>query len=394
MQNISDYLGGNQRTLNEINMSIVLDRIRKSKNSSRSSLARELNLSLPSISRIVKKLIDCNYIYENGSGESSVGKKPINLKFNSDRSYIIGIGVDIDYIELMLSDLSGNEKNIIYKEFSKNLQPEKMLGIINYYISNIIKSSGVEDDKVKIISIGVPAMVESKTGLLKVCPTIPVWEGINLSEVLESMTGKKVLVENVANMAILGEFWKGVARDFQKVVLIAIGTGIGAGIILDGRLYRGQNGSAGEIGYMFIDKNLPKEQSEPFGQLEYLASNTALWRKCIKINFGGKHLNDISYLIDENVEQKEIILEILDNLAFGISNLISVLNPELIVIRGALFDEYGFCLNYLQKKVKELSPFETNLALSSLKYKDVIYGSVYLALNYLDRSILSPFFTK
>ena len=392
MQNIKNYLGGSQHTLNEINISVVLDRIRNKDGVSRSSLARELNLSLPSISRIVNKLIESNYIYEDGYGDSSGGKKPIILKFNSERSYVIGIGVDIDYIELMLSDLSGNEKELIYKEFPKNEKPEDMNKVIIDYIKKIIKDSKVANEKIQVVSIGVPAMVETQTGLLNVCPTIPAWEGINLANILASEIKKVVLIDNVANMALLGESWKGASKDYNNVVLIAIGTGIGAGIMLEGRLYRGVDGSAGEIGYMFIDRKLPKEESEPFGQLEYLTSNTALRGKGIKVDFGGKILQDINYLINENVGQREIILELLNNLAFGISNLIAVLNPELIVIRGSLFYESDFCFNYLQKKVDELSPFKTKLTLSSLKYKDVIYGAVHLALNYLDKTILSPFF--
>lgn len=394
MQNIKNYLGGTQRTLNEINISVVLDRIRNRKNSSRSSLARELNLSSPSISRIVKKLIDSNYIYEDGFGNSSGGKKPVILKFKSDRSYVIGIGVDIDYIELMLSDLSGNEKEVTYEEFPKNKQPKEVIKVIVDYVKKIIRSSGVKDEKVKVISIGVPAMVESKTGLLNVCPTIPVWEGINLSKILANEMKKVVLVDNVANMAILGESWKGISGNCNNVILIAIGTGIGAGILLNGRLYHGSNGSAGEIGYMYIDRKLKKQESEPFGQFEYLASNTALRKKGVKVAFGGKVLQNFKNFFNENDGKKEVILELLDNLAFGISNLIAVLNPELIIIRGALFHESEFCFNYLQKKVKELSPFNAKLTLSSLKYKDVVYGAVHLALNYLDRTILSPFFYK
>jgi len=394
MQNIKNYLGGTQRTLNEINISVVLDRIRSRKNYSRSSLAKELNLSLPSISRIVKKLIDKNYIYENGFGNSSGGKKPVILKFNSERSYVIGIGVDIDYIELMLSDLSGNEKEVIYEEFPKNKKPGEMIKLIADYVKKIIRSSGVKNEKVKVISIGVPAMIESTTGLLNLCPTIPEWEGINLLKILANEMKKVVLVENVANMAILGESWKGISGNYNNVVLIAIGTGIGAGILLDGRLYHGSNGSAGEIGYMYIDRKLKKQEFKPFGQFEYLASNTTLKKNDVKIAFGGKVLKNIKYLLNEKDGKKEAILELLDNLAFGISNLITVLNPELVIIRGALFYESEFCFNYLQKKVKELSPFNTKLTLSSLKYKDVVYGAIHLALNYLDRSILSPFFYK
>lgn len=394
MQDIKKYLGGSQHTLNEINMSVVLDRIRRETNASRSSLSKELNLSLPSISRIVNKLIEKNYILEFGYGKSSGGKKPIILRSNSEKSYVIGIGVDIDFIELMLSDLSGNIKGIIYKEFVEEKKPKEMINIIAKYINRIIKESKVEAEKVEVISLGVPAMQEIQTGLIRVCPTIPDWEGINLSDVLAKEIKKDVLVDNVANVALLGEAWKGIAQGYKDVILIAIGTGIGAGIMLNGRLYKGSNGSAGEIGYMFIDKNMRKDISGTFGQFEYLASNTALRRNNIKISFNGKSKQTIDYLIKTDNKKRNFILGIIKNLAFGISNLITTLSPELIIVRGALFYNSDFCFNYLKRMVRGLSPFEVKLVKSSLKQKDITFGAVRLALNYLDRKILSPFFYK
>jgi len=393
MLDIKNYLGGSPRTLNEINISVVLDRIRTGDNVSRSSLSKELNLSLPSISRIVNTLIKKKYVIEEGVGKSSGGKRPIILRFNGDRSYVIGIGIDIDFIEVMLSDLSGNEKKTIYETFPKEKKPKEMIDTIIKYINKIIKETEVDAGKIEAVALGLPAMQDTQTGLIKLCPTIPDWEGINLCEILSKKIKKDILIDNVANLSLLGEVWKGVAKGFKDVVLVAIGTGIGAGILLNGQLYRGFNGSAGEIGYMFIDKNVNKNTYVPFGQFEYLASNTALRRNNIKIEFNGKSDYNINDLIENKIKRARV-LQILDNLAFGISNLIAVLNPELVIIRGALFFHSDYCFNYLRNKVETLVPLTTKLVRSTLKEKDVALGAVKLALNHLDGKILSPFFWK
>ena len=391
MADIKEYLGGSQRTLNEINISVVIDRIRRGDNVSRSSLSRELKLSLPSISRIVRKLINKNYVIEVGLGNSSGGKKPTIIRFNRERSYVIGIGVDINFIDVMLSDLSGNEKKNIYKKFLKDKSPKDMIKTIVKYIYKIIEEAKVENDKVEVVSLGIPAMVESETGLIRMCPTMPSWEGINLSKVLSEKINKEVLVDNEANMSLLGERWKGGAQDIDNVIFIGVGTGIGAGILINEKIFRGSNGSAGEIGHMFIDRNLNRSISQPYGQFEYLASNTALGRKATEIDSSSEDKKDMKDRAKDN-SKKNLILKVLDNFAFGIANLIAVLNPELVVIRGELFYDSDYFFDYFKDKVNSITPFKTRIVKSSLKERAVTYGAVKLGIKHIDKKILSPFF--
>lgn len=392
MADIKKYLGGSPRTLNEINMSVVLDRIRRGDNVSRSSLAKELKLSLPSISRIVGTLINKKYVIEAGLGKSSGGKKPTIIRFNEERAYVIGIGVDVNFIDIMLSDISGNEKRNIYKKFLRDKSPKDMIKTIVKYIDEIIKDAEVEDDKVEVVSLGIPAMVESETGLVRMCPTIPSWEGINLGEVLSGEINKDVLVDNEANMSLLGERWRGEAQNINNAIFIGVGTGVGAGILINGKIFRGHNGSAGEIGNMFIDRNLNKRNSQPYGQFEYLASNKALREKVMGVDSNSEVKQTIKKLAKNDDIKKDSILEIVDNFAFGIANLITILNPELVVIRGDLFYESDYFFNYLKDKIYNLMSFKTRIVKSSLKERAVTIGAIRLAMKYLDRKILSPFF--
>ncbi len=389
MTDIKNYLGGSPKTLDEINMSVVLDRIRRGDNVSRSSLSRELNLSFPSISRIVEALIDKNYVVEVGPGVSSGGKRPIILRFNNRHSYVIGIGVDVDYIEIMLADFSGNEVNTIYEKFADEKSPQEMIEIIVKYVTRVTKESNVDFSKVRAASLGLPAMQDTESGLIGLCPTIPNWEGINLRKILSEKLELDVLIDNVANLSVLGEEWKGVAKNYKNVILVGIGTGIGAGILLNGKLYKGAHGAAGEIGYLLIDRGIKLESTAPFGPFEYYASNIALKRLCARYGFD----NGKSYeMLSENEDCKSSVLEIIHRLACGIANLIAVLNPELVVVRGELFygDDYYF--SYLKDRVKNLITFKVRLEKSYLREKDVTFGAVRCALNYLDQKIFSPFF--
>jgi len=387
---IKKYSGGSQKTLNEINLSVVLDRIRNGDNVSRSSLSKELNITFPTVSRIITKLLEKKYVIEAGLGKSSGGKKPTILKFNKDRSYVIGIGVDINFIDLMLADLSGESKKNIFKRFEKEKNPNLMIDTIINYINKIIEISEIKKEKVEAVTIGIPAMVEINTGEVKICPTIPEWEGKNLSRILSRETGINVLVDNVTNISLQGERWKGEAQNINNAIFIGIGTGIGAGIMINGKIYRGFDGSAGEIGHMFIDKDLKLENSKRFGQFEFLASDTAIKDILTGKNGNGGSNPDIEEIIRDK-KSKEKILELVDNLAIGISNLITVLNPEVVIIKGEIFkaDEL---FDHLKGRVKKLINFKSKIVKTSLDDRAIVIGAVRYAIKYLDKKILSPFF--
>ncbi len=395
MADIKKYSGGSQTTIKEINISVVLDRIRSQDNTTRSSLSRELNLSLPTVSRTVDTLIDRRLVLEAGSGESTGGKKPTLLKFNKGVSYVIGIEVDIHLINVILADFSGNIVQSINMRFKKNKKPEEMTGIVLKYIDRIIEKSKISNKKIKAIALGIPAYVNNKTGIIGLCPTIPAWEGINLAKVLSKKTKKEVIVDNMINMSILGERRKGIARDAQNAVYIGIGTGIGAGILINGKIYRGNDGTAGEIGYIYIDRDISKNKSGEYGQFEYLCSDLALVRET-KGKQNSREINNIRHFDFkseiENPENKEIIIKIISDLALGISNIVSILNPELVIVRGELFYYSDLYLNMLKKKVDDLLLFKTRIVNSSLKEKAVSVGAVVCGIQYLEKKILSPLF--
>lgn len=396
MSDIKKYQGGSQSTLNHLNVSVVLDRIRNEISISRSGLAKSLQLSLPSISRIVDTLIDKEYVIEAGYGESTGGKKPKILRFNSSKSYVIGIAIDINFIDIILSDLSGNEKKYIHEEFLEGKDPNSIIDVLLGHIEKITIESEIDKNLVEVIAIGIPGMIEKNSNIIKLIPTIPSWEGVNVSEILFEKTGIRILMDNMNNMSLLGERWKGKAKDYNNVVFIGIGTGIGSGILIDGKLHRGFNGSAGEVGYMLIDKNLNKKVSDPQGQLEFLASDTALRSKiskiCIENSNNFKNETSIIKSLINEPKYSEQITEIIDNFAYGVTNMITILNPELVVIEGFLFKDCSKAFDYLVQKVEQLSTFKTKIVLSDLGKKSISLGAVRSGIKYLDRKILSPLF--
>mgnify|MGYP006293064843 CR=1 FL=1 len=388
-----DYLlGGTPSTLREFNTSIVLDRVRRGGTVSRASLARELNLSLPAISKSVQVLLRQNYILEVGPGESSGGKRPTILRFNAERNYVIGVGVDVDYIEVTLADLAGEEKATLIESFEKDKKPNEVIELIEEYIQRIVETSCIEYDKIGVVVLGLPAMVNTRHGVVELCPTLPEWEGKDVVSMLSSRLNRAVLADNVANLSLLGETWKGSAVGYRDAALVAIGTGIAAGVMIDGRIYRGAEGAAGEVGYMIIDRTMSAAASAPFGQFEYMASNTTLKRNNIRIGMNvGRKTNGENL---EDLGAKAVMAEVIENIAIGICNLTAVLNPEVVVVRAPLFYPCEGCFEQLQSQVYDRTPLRTRLVRSTLGEKDITIGAIRLGLDHLDEEVLSPLFLK
>lgn len=390
------YNGGAQSFLSELNQSVVLDSVRRKKETSRTNLSKELKLSLPTISRIIDSLIGKDYILEIGLGKSTGGKRPRKIRFNSEKEFVIGLALDINFIDIIICNLSGEEKYHICENFIKYKKPEEIIDLIIEYIERIINESGIKREKINTVGIGIPGIIENETNFVKLCPTLQSLEGINLAGILKNKIGMNVLIDNMLNMAIIGETWKGSANNIENAIFVGVNTGIGAGLLLNGKLYKGFTGSAGEIGYMFIDRNIDKKFFDPKGQFESLATelifNEKIKDRLIEKNYliYGNKL-DYSKLIISNEFKKEIF-EIINNFALGVSNLAVLFNPEKIIIDSELFTNSDVAYNYLIEKVDYLTPFKVKISKSSLGKKGISLGCVKSCMVFLDDKILSPLF--
>ncbi|MCK5155158.1 MAG: ROK family transcriptional regulator [Spirochaetales bacterium] len=379
MANIKNHFGSTIKSLQEINLSVVLDRIKSQEATTKAELSRELQLSQPTVSRIVDLLSDRGYVVEIGPGESSGGKKPTLIRFNPDIAYVIGVGVNIDFIEIVLADFTGTTVKRRYEKFDIYKNPEHMIETIVTNVKSIISQARIRKSKIKVVSIGIPACIEPRTNIIRDCPSIPLWEGTNVKEILAEKLKMEVLTDNMMNMSLMGERWKGAAKGIDNAVYVGMTTGISAGLLLNGNIYRGYNGSAGEIGYMYTrGRELENQKHIKYGQFESLCSELALKR-----GLEGKN---------GAADRGKIIEKILRNMSFGIANLISMFNPEVIILGGELFYHSNKYIDMINQYVGELIHFHVNIITSSLKEDAVAIGAVDYAIKHLENQIFSPFF--
>lgn len=227
------------------------------------------------------------------------------------------------------------------------------------------EASGNEDNYIKAVSVVVPGTVNVQEGIVVKAPNLPCLDGFRLTAALAKELNRPAILENDANAAAVGEMWQGAGRGRRTIVCVTLGTGVGGGIILDGKLWRGVDGAAAEIGHMCVD---------PFGGvacgcgsrgcLEVYASATAIVRMTREASprYPDSSLSTSGDLTSEKIyaaglEEDELALEVFRRmgiyLGIGLANLINIINPEMIVIGGGVVNGWSLFERHMHQQVAE-----------------------------------------
>ncbi|KIH70656.1 ROK family transcriptional regulator [Salinicoccus roseus] len=325
----------NQHVVKKENKGLVLDTIMQHTPISRAEIANRTSLNKGTVSSLVSDLIEEKMIYESGPGESSGGRRPVILHFNQMAGCSIGIDLGVNYILGVLTDLSGNillEKYVEHEHESYNYIMDQVISIIDH----LIEEQPDTPYKVIGIGIGIPGAVNTEGGIM-FAPNLN-WENREIRTSLEQRYNLPIIIENEANAGCYGEKKYGVGKRSNHILYISIGVGIGIGMMLNGTLYRGNNGFSGEMGHMTIDLNGDLCPCGNRGCWELYASEKGLHNAMDQYNIPPAHdgQRDLEYLIDlaEEGDQRAVDLfaHIGKYIGLGVNNIVNTFNPEQVII--------------------------------------------------------------
>lgn len=368
-----------------INTGLVLRSIEKNGSISRADVGKIVGLSPPTVSDIVKDLIERGIVQEIGKGDSSGGKKPILLKINSRVAYMIAVDLGGETgIRVALMDLS---YHIIKEKFGpkiESLNSQKLKNSLSVILKDFIKEINISKEKILGICIGVPGIIDNKIKKVTVAPYLN-WE-IFLEDLTLKEIGIPIALENDVNLMALGEKTKGIAQKINNFVFVGERTGIGAGIIINRKLYEGANNAAGEVGYLFIDPKYAPKSIRDYGCLEKLASYKTIVEKMKKKTGKNIRVTDVFKMAakGDNVALG-IVKEALKFLAYGIGNISCVLDPELVIIGGGISILPPRFLEEMKMIIKEIIPFVPKMEFSKLGEDGVLIGAAVMVLEPLKR---------
>ena len=325
----------NHHVVKKGNKSLVLDKIKNNSPISRAAVANQTGLNKGTVSSLVSELLENHLIYESGPGESSGGRRPVMLLFNNSAGYSIGIDLGVNYLLGVLTDLDRNifqEKVMTFKNLSYNEIEEQLFNTIDSLISSVPPSPhGIVG-----IGVGVPGIVDN-SGEVLLAPNLN-WTNVNLKSILQKKYNLPVIIENEANAGAYGEKKFGAGKEFENIIYVSAGIGIGVGLILNGSLYKGSNGFSGELGHMTIQVNGSKCRCGNDGCWELYASEQALINNAglLDIPLPSNKEGDLNNLLtlaeNGNKEVIKLFEQTGDYLGVGINNIINIFNPQQVII--------------------------------------------------------------
>ncbi|HEX2626405.1 MAG TPA: ROK family protein [Candidatus Limnocylindrales bacterium] len=258
---------------------VVLDHVRLGRSQSRSELVHRTGLGRAIVSQRVGELIDRGLIVEGAAGPSTGGRPPRQLSFRANAGHVLVADLGATSIAVAITDLGGRILGHYAEPADVANGPDQVLSRVEVLFSELHRTTGGAAGPVWGIGIGVPGPVEFASGRPISPPIMPGWDGYPIRDRFAARFGGPVWVDNDVNVLALGEWRSGIAQGHDNVVVVKIGTGIGAGIISDGRLHRGAQGSAGDVGHIqVIDDASVICRCGNVGCLEALAGGAALGR--------------------------------------------------------------------------------------------------------------------
>jgi len=356
------------------------------------TLAGKLNLNLSTVRNQVLKL--------RRAGLVSPVEGRAGISLNPDYGYLVGIDMGASHLHFALADFSGEVIRDTVEKVRPEYGPGKTIRQIKKGIHRLIPAA--KRNRLRAVALAVPSAVDPRTGLVLMANNLPGWKNINLKVELEKEFRLPVRIDNDANMAAIGEHWRGAARHADNFVFIALGTGIGSGIFVNGQLYAGRTGAAGELQFLHVE--WPR-WNEDFGNTGYFESHASgqgiasLGRKLLGpgANARSKGLAETrdAYFVFEafhkgQAKARKVLETIFTILGVGIANIVGVLDPDMIVLGGGITrGAPEFMVTTVATVAQRIQPNCPPILMSELGDQAQTYGAIYSSLTAACRSATS-----
>ena len=364
-------------------------------NSTIPDLSKELNLSIPTITKLITEMCGEEFLTDYGKLETSGGRYPNLYGLNPDSGYFIGVDIKKFTIDLALMNFKGEmldlQKNVPFSSENTTESFENLIVIIQSFINSLT----INLEKILNINISISGRVNTDSGYSY---SLFYLEERSLTDILAERLGYSVSIDNDTRAMTYGEYMVGNVKNESNIIFINISWGLAVGIIIDGKLYQGKSGFAGEFGHINVFDNEILCHCGKKGCLETEASGLAIHRTLLeRISAGANSillkkekshapifLEDIIDAVNkEDVLCIDIFEDVGQKLGRQIAGLINIFNPELVIIGGTVSLSGDYILQPIKSTVRKYSlnlvNKDSNIIISKLKDKAGIVGSCLLA---------------
>jgi predicted NBD/HSP70 family sugar kinase len=349
---------------------------------SRAQIARMTALSKPTVSQALAALLDAGLVREAGRSSGGKGPTAILYELNPRAGWVVGIDVGRDWVRAAIADVTG-EFVARRDERAKVRSARTLIAQIGSIAHGLARDAGIGWRQVTFAAVGSPGVFDPEHGQVELAYSLPGWGRQGIVELVREELGTKVVFENDVNLAALGERWHGLGKDVDDFVYLHLGTGVGMGLILNGELYRGSRGAAGEVAYLpLAGTDIRDPASLRRGPLDAAASASGVVEAARRAGIGAPVTAKKVFADARRGDRKaaRVVAAEAERIALAVAAVASMIDPELVILGGGIGGNGDLLLDPVRTRLREISPFHPRIEASVLREEATLYGSVSMAL--------------
>jgi predicted NBD/HSP70 family sugar kinase len=367
--------------LREINERRVIAALRSNGALHAAEIARLIGLSKPTTAHILRDLIDYQLIREVEPGEGDSKRARFVYEAISDTKVSLAIDIGTRYIRAAIGDLNLVKRAEVSIAVS-SLTLSGLTKVMHQAVEQGLKESGFKLKDVAAITVGTPGVVDQKSGIVSIAGTINALDGVNLAELIKKEFGIYPNVENDINLVTVGEQVAGHGTGVENFAVLSVGSGLGSGIVLNGKLHRGHRGAAGEIFYVPFGDPLDTHRTatNPSGdRIAEIARGLAKEFKKSTLSEPFSTIDILKAAKDGDLLGRAVIEQEAERIALYIAAISAVVDVELVVLSGGIGRQAEFFIAPIRKLVNQILPFPPRIEISKLGDSGILVGALQIA---------------
>jgi predicted NBD/HSP70 family sugar kinase len=368
-----------------LNQRLVLDRLRGHGEATRPQIASDTGLSKPTVGQALLDLEQHGLVRAIGRSAAGPGRAAVIYRTAPDAGHIVGVDIGRRVMRVAVADLDGAVVARVDQP-NRSRSGNMLQRNVCQSVERAIAEAGPKPHDIVVTVVGTPGIPDSETGTVHRAPNLPGWERHGLLQRLVAALGSggsEVIVENDANLSVVGEHARGAAQGVDVVACLTVGTGIGMGLLLNGKLFRGAHGAAGEIADLPFDRVPAGVTRHRPGPVETAAAAQAVVSAANELGLSRVH--SAKAVFDLAREGNELALRVVaeeaSKLAHVVSVVTAVLDPGLIVLAGGVGRNADLLAEPIRRELAETIPVVPDIVGGQLGDDVVLVGAIATAMN-------------
>ena len=370
---------GTPASMRELNQRMVLERLRGGGPATRPRIAADTGLSKPTVGQALLDLEQHGLVRTAGRTIAGPGRSAVVYEVNPAAGHVLGIDIGRGLIRAAVADLTGTVVARLDQP-NKARSAGALLRLVRDCADDAVTAAGLRLPELVSTVVGTPGVPDPESGTLRRAPNLPNWERRGLLNELRSVLGTELVVENDANLTAIGEHEGGAARGVDVFACLTVGTGIGMGIVVDGRLFRGAHGAAGEVGY--LPYGWPPPGTPPrAGMLESAAAAQSVVEMAAAHGLAVRTAKDVFRLArDGDARALRAVEEEAERLAFVVASVAAVIDPALVVLGGGIGKNTDLLIEPMSRALAHATPLRPEIVPGELGEEAALTGAIAIAL--------------